>query len=80
MANRLVVFAASPTRQLLPQRPDCTFQSLYHPHIPDNVESWQVLPSDEIICSFIQNEPYNPKEIISMEDKKILKGLTPLEI
>jgi ribonuclease HI len=46
MANRLVVFTASPTRQLLPQRPDCTFQSLYHTHIPGNVESWQVFPSD----------------------------------
>jgi ribonuclease HI len=79
MADRLVVFAASPTRQLLPQKPDCTFQSLYRPHLPDNVESWQVFPSDESICDFIQNEPYKPKEIISMEDNKILKGLTPLE-
>jgi ribonuclease HI len=79
MADKLVVFAASPTRQLLPQRPDCTFQYLYHPHIADNVESWQVFPSDESIYDFIQNEPYNPKEIISMEDNKISKGLTPLE-
>jgi ribonuclease HI len=39
MADRLVVFAASPTWQLLPQRPDCTFQSLYRLHIPDNIES-----------------------------------------
>jgi ribonuclease HI len=58
MVGRLVVFAASPTRQLLPQRLDCTFQSLYHLHILDNIESWQVFPSDEIICAFIQNEPY----------------------
>jgi hypothetical protein len=79
MVDMLVVFATSPTRQLLPQRPDCTFQSLYRPHIPVNVESWQVFPSDEIICSFIQNEPSNLKEIISMENNKILKGLTPLE-
>jgi ribonuclease HI len=79
MADRLVVFAASPTRQLLPQRPDCTFQSLYRPHIPDNVESWQVFPSDEGICAFIQNEPFKPKEIISIEDDKFPKGLTPLE-
>jgi hypothetical protein len=79
MANRLAVFAASPNQQLLPQRPDCTFQSLYRPHIPDNKESWQVFPSNESICSFIQNEPYKPKEIISMEDNKIPKGLTPLE-
>jgi ribonuclease HI len=79
MADRLFVFAASPTRQLLPQRLDYIFQSLYRPHIPDNVESWQVFPSDESICDFIQNEPYKPKEIISMEDDKISKGLTPLE-
>jgi hypothetical protein len=37
------------------------------------------IPSDESICSFIQNEPYKPKEIISIEDNKIMKGLTPLE-
>jgi hypothetical protein len=53
MADRLAFFAASPTQQLLPQRPECTFQSLYFPHIPDNVESWQVLMSDEGIFTFI---------------------------
>jgi ribonuclease HI len=80
MVDRLIVFADSPTRQLLPQILDFTFQSLYHPHIPDNVESWKVFPNDKNICAFIQNEPYNPKEIISMEDNKVMKGLTPLEI
>jgi ribonuclease HI len=79
MADWLAVFAASPNRQLSPHRPDCTFQSLYHPHIPDNIESWQVFPNDESICAFIQNEPYKPKEIISIEDNKIPKGLNPLE-
>jgi hypothetical protein len=79
MADRLAVFASSPTRQILPQRPICTFQSLYRTHIPDNVESWQVFPNDEGICAFIQNEPFKPKEIISMEDNKFPKGLTPLE-
>jgi hypothetical protein len=79
MANRLDFFATSPTRKLLPQMPDCNFQYLYHLHIPDNIESWQVFPSDESICSFIQNEPYKPKKIISMEDNKIPKGLTPME-
>jgi hypothetical protein len=44
-----------------------------------NVESGSVFPSDESIYAFIQNEPYNPKEIISMEYKKIPKGLTPLQ-
>jgi hypothetical protein len=60
-------------------RLDCTFQSLYRLHIPNNIESWQVFPNDEIICTFIQNEPFNPKDIISIEDKNIPKGLTPLE-
>jgi ribonuclease HI len=40
MANRFVVFVASTNRQLLPHRPDCTFQSLYCLDIPDNIESW----------------------------------------
>jgi ribonuclease HI len=40
MADMLAFFAASPTQKILPQRPNCTFQYLYHPHIPDNVESW----------------------------------------
>jgi hypothetical protein len=79
MANRLAIFAAFPTQQLLPQRPDSTFQYLYHPHITYNVESWQGFPNDEGICSFIQNESFNPKGIISMEDDKIPKGLIPLE-
>jgi ribonuclease HI len=79
MDDRLVVFPASPNRQLFPQRPDYAFEYLYRPHIPDNIESWQVFPSDESIFSFIQNEPYKPKEIISMEDNKIPKGLTRLE-
>jgi hypothetical protein len=77
--DNLVVFATSPNQQLLPHRPDRTFQSLYRPHIPDNLESWQVFPSDESICAFIQDEPYKPKEIISIEDNKIPKGLTSLE-
>jgi ribonuclease HI len=33
---QLVVFAASPTQQLLPRRPDCAFQSLHHPYIFEN--------------------------------------------
>jgi ribonuclease HI len=55
MGDRLVVFAASPNRKILPHRPDCTFQSLYRPHIPDNIKSWQVFPGDESIYVFIQN-------------------------
>jgi hypothetical protein len=79
MVDRLTVFAASPNRKFLPHRPNCTFQSLYHQHILDNIESWQVFPNDESICVFIQNEPFKPKEIISIEDNKVPKGLTPLE-
>jgi hypothetical protein len=65
MADRLAMFASSPTRQILPQGTDCTFQSIYRPHIPDNIESWKVFLNDEGICAFIQNEPFKPKEIIS---------------
>jgi ribonuclease HI len=39
MDDMLDVFATSPTRQLLPQRLDCTFQSMYLLHIPENIES-----------------------------------------
>jgi hypothetical protein len=53
---------------------------MFRPHIPNNEESWQVILDDEIICVFIQNELFNPKEIISLEDNKIPKGLNPLEI
>jgi hypothetical protein len=63
----------------LPHRPDCTFQSLYHPHTPNNIDPCQVSPNKESICAFIQNEPFKPKEIISVEENKIPKGLTPLE-
>jgi ribonuclease HI len=38
IADRLVVFAASPTQQLLPHWPDCAFQSLHHPYISENEE------------------------------------------
>jgi hypothetical protein len=79
MDDRLVVFVANPSRKLLPQRPNCTFMSLYHPHFLNNVESWQVFPDDESICAFIQNEPLKKKEIISLEDDKFPKGMTPLE-
>jgi ribonuclease HI len=79
MTDRLAVFAPCPTRHILPQRLDCKFQYVYHPHILDNVESWHVFPSDEFICDFIQNKPFNPKEIISMEHEKFPKGLNPLE-
>jgi hypothetical protein len=78
MADQLDSFATSPNRQLLAHRHDCTFQYLYCPHIPDNIESLQALPNDDNIFYFIQDEPINPKEIISIEDNKIPKGLTPL--
>jgi ribonuclease HI len=40
MVDRLAIFVASPTRQFLPQRIDCTFMYLHHPHFLNNVESW----------------------------------------
>jgi hypothetical protein len=79
MADWSTVFVASPNRQIFPHVPYCNFQYLYCPHIPDNIEYWKLFPSDESIYAFIQNEPYKPKEIISIEDNKIPKGITPLE-
>jgi len=80
MDDMLVIFAASPTRQFLPERLYFTFMSLYHPHFPDAIESLKIFLDDKIICSFLQNESLKIKEVISLEDKKIPKGLTPLEI
>jgi ribonuclease HI len=79
MVDRLVVFAASPNQQLLPHMPDCAFQSLHRPYIPENEGSWKALPNNERICVVIQNEPLNPKEIISIGNHNIPEGLTPLE-
>jgi ribonuclease HI len=55
MVDQLVVFVASPNRQLFPHKPDCTFQSIYRPHIPENIESRQAFPINERIFYFIQN-------------------------
>jgi hypothetical protein len=79
MVDRLAIFAASPNQKKFPHMPDCYFQSIYCPHILDNVESWQALPRNERICSFIQDGPLKPEEIISIENNKILEGLTPLK-
>jgi hypothetical protein len=61
MADKLFVFATPLTRQLLPHKPNCTFQYLYFLNLPNNIESWQVFPSEEAIFTFIQNEPFKPK-------------------
>jgi ribonuclease HI len=39
MDDRFASFAASPNWKILPHIPDCNFQSLYRPHIPDNTKS-----------------------------------------
>jgi len=79
LANRLVIFAVIPRRKFLPERTGCTFLSLYCPHFLYNVESLQFFIDDESICSFLQNEPLKRKDIISLEENKLPKGLTPLE-
>jgi hypothetical protein len=48
-------------------------------HIPDNVEAWKIFIDDENICAFLKNEPLDKNEIISLDDNKFPKGLTPLE-
>jgi hypothetical protein len=79
IADRLVIFAASPTQHLLPHWPDCAFQSLHRPYIYENEEFWKAIPNNESNCVVIQNEPLKPEEIISVENNKIPEGLTPLE-
>jgi ribonuclease HI len=60
--NQLVLFAASPTQQLLPHWPDFTFQSSHRPYFPDHVGSWKALPDDGSICAIIQDEPLKPEK------------------
>jgi hypothetical protein len=56
MAGQFVVFANYPNQQILPHRPNCSFQSLYRPYIPDNVESWKPpLTIREFVLSFNMN-------------------------
>jgi hypothetical protein len=43
------------------------------------VESWHVFLDDQSICVVLQNEIYNPKETISLENNKIPKRMSPLE-
>jgi hypothetical protein len=76
MVDRLAIFASSPIRHVLPQRPYCTFLSLCQPHLPDNIESWHLFPDNEGICSLLNNETYKPKEIISFENDKIMIMMT----
>jgi ribonuclease HI len=79
MDDRLAIFAASSNQQLLPQKPDCAFQSLRCSYIHEKEGSWKAIPNDESIFAVIQNEPLKLEEIISIENIKILKGLNPLE-
>jgi ribonuclease HI len=80
IVDRLVVFAASPTQQILPHWPDCAFQYLHHSYISENEELWEAIPNNERSFFVSQNEPLKPEEIISVENNKIREGLTPLEI
>jgi ribonuclease HI len=61
IVDRLVVFVASPTQQLLPHWPDCAFQYLHRPYIAGNEEFWKAIPNDESICVVIQHEPLKPE-------------------
>jgi ribonuclease HI len=79
IADRLAIFAASPTQQLLPCLHDCAFQYLDRSYILDYVGYWKALPDDERICAITQDEPIKPEEIISTENNRIPDGLTPPE-
>jgi hypothetical protein len=50
-----------------------------HSYIYENEEPWKAIPKNEISCDVIQNEPLKPDEIISIENNKILEGLTLLK-
>jgi ribonuclease HI len=79
IADWLVVFATSPTQQLLPRWPDCAFQSLHHPYIYENEEFWKAIPNNESISVVIQNQTLELGEMISIENNKIPEVLNPLE-
>jgi ribonuclease HI len=63
MDDRLAIFAASPTQQLLPYNPDCVFQSLHCPYILEKEGSWKVIPSDESICLSSKMNLLSPRRL-----------------
>jgi ribonuclease HI len=79
MSYQLDVFVATPNQQLLPHRPNYAFQYLLCPYIHEKEGFWEAIPNTERICDVIQNETFEPKEIISVENNKIPESLTPLE-
>jgi hypothetical protein len=80
IVDQLVVFATSPTQQLLPCWPDCAFQSLDDSYILNYVGYWKALLGNESICDITHDEPIKPNEIISIENNRIPDGLTPPKI
>lgn len=74
VADNLAVYAACPDRHNLVERPDCFVISLYHPHLPDNEESWQVFDHDESLQAFLMNDDAHDFEMINLEHKKYPKG------
>lgn len=79
VADNLAVYAAHPDRHSLVEKPDCSVISLYHPHLPDNEESWQVFDHDESLQAFLTNEDTHDFEMINLEHNRYPKGLAPLE-
>jgi len=80
--DKMVVFASSPLRQILQERPCVDVVSLYHPFVPDNEESSKVFDDDEDIDCFlsenIDDESPLPG-IIDVNNNVYPKGLIPLE-
>lgn len=82
VADKLAVFASSPSRQLLREQPSIEVISLYRPFVQDNERSWQIFNDDEDIdCFLAENieDESSPPEIINLKNNAYPKGLIPLE-
>ena len=60
-------------------KPNFPVITLYRPHLPDNDESWQVFEDNDTILAFLKDKVQDPSKSITLEKKKYLKGLAPLE-
>lgn len=79
VVDNLTVYATRPDRDNLVERPNCSVISLYHPHLPDNQESWQVFDHDTSLQDFLTNDEEQDFEVIYLEHNKYPKVLVPLE-
>lgn len=82
VVDKLAVFASSPSRQVLRERPSVEVISLYRYFVPNNKESWQVFGNDEDIDYFLAENAEDespPSRIIDLKNNVYPKGLIPIE-